>query len=96
MFKLIARLGYTVLVFVEAIIIVRIAVSMFNINTANRIVSWIISTSEIFINPFKGILANEYLRVLGFNLELTSVAALFFYMILAFVTIEIVKAFSSD
>ncbi|MCK9368450.1 hypothetical protein M0R04_00520 [Candidatus Dojkabacteria bacterium] len=96
MFKIIAKIGYTVLVLIEATIISRIVILVLNANTSNKIIGYILSISSQLISPFKGILNSEFLQIGGVSLELTSVVALFFYMILAFIAIEIIKAFSNS
>ena len=96
MFKFIARIGYTVLVLIEAVIISRVVILILNANANNSIIAFILKMSSQFINPFKGVLNSEFLKIGPVNIELTAIIALFFYMIAAFITIEIIKAFSND
>ena len=48
--------------------------------------------TETFIEPFKGIVADEML-IDRFTLELTPIITLLFYAILGFVFVELSKAF---
>lgn len=96
MIKFLARILYTFLSLVQALIIFRIAIIFFNLEKSNEIITWIYSTSNYFVSPFKGILQSETLNIANFTLELTSVVALFVILILGFVIIEIIKAFSID
>lgn len=96
MFKLIARIAYTALVIIEAGIIFRLAVLIFNLNQSNTYILWLMHVTNILVAPFKGVLSSEYLLIGNWSIELVSIVALFFYVILAFITVEIIKAFSTD
>lgn len=96
MIKFVARIAYTVLSIIQALIIFRIMIILFSLNTSNSIISWIYNQSSIFVSPFKGILENEFLTIVNFKLELTSIVALFVYLIIGFVIIEIIKAFTME
>ncbi|MCC7289804.1 hypothetical protein IT417_00940 [bacterium] len=96
MFKLVARLLYVATVSVQALIVLRISLIFFNIPDGGSIVNSILRWSGYFVSPFKGVLDFEVLQINVFRLELVSVVALFFYLIIGYVVIEMVKAFSTD
>lgn len=93
MLKLIFRLAYTIILFIEALIIARIVLILINANTDNLFAGWVNNTSEIFISPFAGIIANNLL-IDNFVLPLTPIIALVFYIIAAFILSELLKSFS--
>ena len=96
MIKFIARIAYTILSIIQALIIFRIAIILLALNTGNSIISWIYNQSNVFVSPFRGILENEFLNIANFKLELTSIVALFVYLIIGFVFVEIIKAFTTE
>jgi hypothetical protein len=95
MLKLIIRLAYFTVIFVEALILTRIVLLIINANTANAFASWVLGTSSIFVQPFEGIIATS-LQINNFTLPLTPLVALLFYIILAFVLSELLKSFSRE
>lgn len=95
MLKLIFRLAYTAILFIEALIITRIVLILINANTDNLFAGWVKNTSEIFISPFAGITANN-LQIDNFALPLTPIIALVFYIIAAFILSELLKSFSRE
>lgn len=95
MFKLLIRLAYTVTLFIEALIMARIILSIIGANLQNIFVSWVMNYSDIFIKPFEGITANS-LQIDRFTLSLTPIIALVFYIIGAFILSELLKSFSRE
>lgn len=95
MLKLIFRLLYTAILFIEALIITRIVLILINANTGNLFAGWVKNTSEMFISPFAGITAND-LQIDSFILPLTPIIALLFYIIAAFILSELLKSFSRE
>ena len=95
MLKLIFRLAYTAILFIEALIITRIVLILINANTENLFAGWVKNTSEIFISPFAGITANN-LQIDNFVLPLTPIIALVFFIIAAFILSELLKSFSRE
>jgi phosphotransferase system glucose/maltose/N-acetylglucosamine-specific IIC component len=93
MFSLLFKLLYACDLFVEAAIVMRIVLSILNANLSNTFVSWIYDISSLFITPFEGIVSNS-IKIDSFTFELTPIVALVFYIILAFVLSELIKAFS--
>ncbi len=95
MFRLVARIIYTVLLLIEALVSIRFVLILVNANKNNEIVNLVMKNSEYFIQPFKGIV-DDILIFGSLRFELTSIIALVFYMILAFVAVEMIKAFSNS
>lgn len=95
MLKLIFRLAYTAILFIEALIITRIVLILINANADNLFAGWVKNTSEMFISPFVGITANN-LQIDNFVLPLTPIIALVFYIIAAFILSELLKSFSRE
>lgn len=80
---------------VEAFVITRILLNIFNANFSNAFASWIRSISDIFISPFSGITANG-IQIDNTVISLTPFVALLFYIIAAFILSELLKAFSKE
>ena len=93
MLKLIVRLAYFVVIFVEALVLTRVVLLLINANTDNAFANWVMSTSAIFVDPFEGIVSTS-LQINDFSLPLTPLVALVFYVILAFALSELLKSFS--
>lgn len=93
MFKLLFKIIYSAVVFVEMIVGFRIVLGFLNPDITNTFVSWVYDASSYFITPFKGIVS-EYLTIDKFSIELTPFVALVFYIIVGFAISEIIKAFS--
>jgi uncharacterized protein YggT (Ycf19 family) len=95
MLKLIIRLAYFGVIFIEGLIITRIALLVMNANLENNIANWVFNTSTMFLTPFEGIVTSS-LKINNFTLELTPFVALLFYIIIAFVLSELLKSFSRE
>jgi hypothetical protein len=95
MFRLLARLIYTLLLLVEALVAARFILLLINANTDNSLVAQAMKYSNYLVSPFKGIV-DDTLALGNLQFDLTSIVALVFYMILAFVAMEMIKAFSAD
>ncbi len=95
MFKLLARIAYTILTLIEALVAIRFVLLLIKANPNNELVALVLKYSEYFVKPFYGI-TNDVLNVGGIVFDLTSIIALVFYMVLAFVAIELVRAFSHN
>ena len=95
MLKLIIRLAYFIVIFVEGLIITRIVLIIINANLENNFANWAFNTSTMFVKPFEGIITSS-LQINNFSLELTPFVALFFYIIIAFVLSELLKSFSRE
>jgi hypothetical protein len=95
MLKLIIRLSYFAVIFIEGLIITRIVLLAINANLENNFANWVFNTSTLFVKPFEGIVTSS-LQINNFTLELTPFVALIFYIIIAFVLSELLKSFSRE
>jgi ABC-type multidrug transport system permease subunit len=95
MLKLIIRLAYFVVIFIEALVLTRIVLLVINASTQNAFANWVLNTSSTFVEPFEGIVASS-LQINNFTLPLTPLIALLFYIILGFVFSELLKSFSRE
>jgi len=95
MLKLIIRLSYFAVIFLEGLIITRIVLLAINANPENNFANWVFNTSTLFVKPFEGIVTSS-LQINNFTLELTPFVALIFYIIMAFVLSELLKSFSRE
>ena len=95
MLKLLIRLAYIAIMFIEALVITRIILIIINASTENQFANWVMSISDILIQPFDGIVAST-LQINNFSLPLTPIIALLFYIVAAFVLSELQKAFSRE
>jgi uncharacterized protein YggT (Ycf19 family) len=94
MLRLILKLAYTADTLIEALIIVRILLSIFASSSTHSFVQWVNTMSAIFISPFEGI-APSTLVIDRLEIALTPIIALVFYAIIAFVLSELIKAFNN-
>ena len=95
MLKLIIRLAYFGVIFIEGLIITRIVLLVLNANLENKFANWVFNNSTIYVKPFEGIVTSS-LQINNFTLELTPLVALLFYIIIAFVLSELLKSFSRE
>jgi uncharacterized protein YggT (Ycf19 family) len=95
MLKLITILLYIAVMFVEALVITRIILLLINANTSNPFANWVMSMSDMFVQPFDGIVASS-LQINTITIPLTPIVALLFYIVAAFILSELLKAFSRD
>lgn len=93
MFRLIAKVIYTILLIVETVVSVRLIFTFVQANQSNQIVAFVYRLSDIFVSPFVGIVAQS-VRVGNFIIDTTALLALIVYMVLAFIMIEIIRAFT--
>lgn len=80
---------------VEALILGRIVTDIVKANPDNTIVSWIKTMSDIFIKPFEGITSSA-LQIDRFQIYLTPIIALLFFMIAAFILSELLRTFNRE
>ncbi|MCD4811789.1 YggT family protein [bacterium] len=95
MIKLVLQIAFIVDTLIEALIIVRVLLSIFSANLSNMYVAWVFSASDICISPFTGITADT-LVIDNFQISITPVVALVFFAIVGFVLSELLKAFRHD
>ena len=80
---------------IEALILGRIVTDVVKANADNTIVSWIKNISDIFIKPFEGITSST-LKIDNFEIYITPIIALVFFMIAAFILSELLKSFNRE
>lgn len=78
---------------IETIISIRFVFKLIGASDKNQIVRFVYESSDIVIEPFRGVVTGDW-EVAGFYIDVDALLALAVYMILAFVTIEIIKVFS--
>ncbi|MBN2100409.1 YggT family protein [Candidatus Dojkabacteria bacterium] len=91
-FRILAQIFYTILLIIETLISFRFIFKLFGANPDNDIVRLIYDLSYIFVRPFVGILTGDW-KIGRFYIDIDAVIALIVYMIIAFVVVEIIKAF---
>ena len=93
-FRIIAKVLYVVLVGIETVIALRFVFKLIGSNPSNVVVNAVYSASDIFIDPFTGIVSGDW--SLGrFFVDVPALVALIFYMIIAYVLVEIIRVFSN-
>ncbi|MBI2356855.1 YggT family protein [Candidatus Dojkabacteria bacterium] len=95
MISLILRLFYIFTNLVEALISIRFILLMLNANKHNYLVSTVYKYSEPLVAPFTGVITMN-INLFGLNFDVNSLVALFFFMILGYILISLIKAFSVD
>lgn len=91
--RIIAQILYTIDLLIETIISLRFIFKLFGASEANAIVRWIYEISGAFISPFEGIITANW-HIGSLYIDVNALVALVVYMLVAFVLIEIVKAFT--
>ena len=95
MLEFIIRIAYTAVMLIEALILGRIVTDIVKANADNTIVSWIKNISDIFIKPFEGITSST-LKIDNFEIYITPIIALVFFMIAAFILSELLRSFNRE
>lgn len=93
--KAILRLFYVLTQLVEALIAIRFILLMLGANTSNYLVASVYKYSEPFVQPFKGIVTKDF-DIFGLIFDVNSLVALFFFTILGYILLSLIKAFSVD
>jgi uncharacterized protein YggT (Ycf19 family) len=93
-FRVIAKILYSVLLIIETIISIRFVFMLVGANENNPFVSLVYDVSSIFVDPFQNIFDVNW--SLGrFYIDVDAIVALVIYMLAAFIAIEINKVFST-
>ena len=95
MIKLLLRLTYILITFIEGIIITRIILLIINANPENTFVNWIYNISSFFISPFEGVVTSQ-VAINNFELPVNALIALLFYIISGFIVSELLSSFSKN
>ena len=87
-----------VLVFgiVQSLIVLRLALLLLDAREGNDLVAFILSSSQLFVAPFEGILRTDALASGGSILDLAAIAALVGWTILEAIAIWIVNVFRRE
>lgn len=93
MLSLIFKILYAADLLIEASIVMRMILTLVKANATNTYVKWIYDISTMFVTPFEGIIAKS-IKINNFTFDLTPLMALVFYIVIAFVLSELIKAFS--
>ncbi len=94
MFQVIAKIAYMATLVVQLILSLRFVLKFVNADPKNQFSSWIFENSEPILEPFKGLVQEDYL--LGnFNVELTSLVAIVCLMLIGYILSQMVKTFSN-
>ncbi len=93
MFKLIAKIFYTILLLIESLILIRFILKFIGAPSYNVLAKISYRYSDFFLQPVRGLVGGGF-YLGGYFIDTLALVGLFFYMILAFITIELIKAFS--
>lgn len=93
LFRILAQIGYTFLIILEALLSIRFVLKLFNIPGTALIVHWLYSFTDKVLAPFVGIIPFS-VNVFGFTLELTTLLVLFFISLASYALYEIIKAYT--
>ncbi len=95
MIRLLIKLFYTAITLIEGLIGIRFILNLINANKNNDIVAAVFQYSEPFVKPFYGITSSTF-NMFGIEFDLNSLVALVFFMVIGYIAIELMKAFSRD
>ena len=95
MFRLIAKIIYTVLLFIETVIALRFIFTLIQASRASSFVDVVYAISKYFLDPFSGIGISQNPTIfVGLNFDTFALLGLVIYMIIAFILVEMIRAFS--
>lgn len=94
MFRVIAKILYALLLFVESLIAIRFILKLINATSETSFADFIYRLTDVLISPFKGI-APDSILFQGLTVDTLALVGLLVYMILAFIAVELIKTFSS-
>ena len=94
MFRLIAKIIYTVLLFIETIIAIRFVFTLIQASRSSAFVDMIYSASNFFLDPFAGIGIPNQVIFAGLVFDTFALVGLIIYMVIAFILVEMIRAFS--
>jgi hypothetical protein len=94
MFRLIAKIIYTVLLFIETVIALRFIFTLIQASRSSSFVDMIYNASNYFLNPFAGIGIPSQIILGGLIFDTFALLGLIIYMFIAFILVEMIRAFS--
>jgi uncharacterized protein YggT (Ycf19 family) len=89
------KIVYAIVQLIEGLLAVRFILEFFSANNANSFVSWIYQYSDPFIKPFEGVITYKF-SLFGFPIDINTLVAIFFFAILGYMILGLVKAFRSE
>ncbi len=92
MLKLLAKIAYTVVLLAQLLVSLRFVLKFVSADPKNAFSKWIFENSEPIVEPFKG-LVQEYYKVGGFDIELTSLVAIVCLGLITYALKQMVKTF---
>lgn len=95
MIKFIIKIGYTAVMLIEGLVIIKIILLLINANMTNGIASWINSMAEVFVSPFNGLVTNV-LQINGVQISLLYPTVALIYAVVAFILGEVLKTFNRE
>ncbi|KKR06076.1 MAG: hypothetical protein UT34_C0001G0116 [candidate division WS6 bacterium GW2011_GWF2_39_15] len=95
MLRLFTKLIYSLILLIQALVSIRFVLLLIDASAKNSLVNLVYQYSEYFVRPFRGITQDVFVLA-GVEFDLTSLVALAFFIILGYITYEMVKAFSRE
>lgn len=92
-FLALARILYTCLLIIETVVSIRFVFKLIGASDSNFIVRTVYEISDIFVDPFVGIVTGDW-EFGRFFIDVDALITLVLFMIVAFVVIEIIHAFT--
>jgi len=93
MFRFLAKVFYACLVLIETLVAIRFVFKLIGANAQNTIVSRVYELSSVFVAPFQGIVTGDW-KFGRYFVDVDALVSLVIYMLIAFVTIEIINIFT--
>jgi hypothetical protein len=94
MFRLIAKIFYAILLFIETVIAIRFVFTLLQASRASVFVNWTYNVSDFFLSPFAGFGIPSQVYFGGFIFDTAALLGLVLYMVLGFILVEMIRAFS--
>lgn len=92
--RFLGKLLYTFIVVIQFIVSLRFVFTLIGANPESHIVTVVYELSEKVVGPFHGIVHSP-VKFLSFTVDLDSLIVIFVCMLAGYVTMEIIKIFSS-
>lgn len=94
MFRLIAKILYTVLLLIETVLAIRFVFTILQASKNSIFVNFIYNLSDKFLAPFAGIGVPSQIVFGGFVFDTFALLGLVIYMVIGFILVEMIRAFS--
>ncbi len=93
MFKIAAKIAYMITLLVELLLSLRFVLILVSANRENPFSKWVFDNSSPILEPFKGLVQENY-EIWGFQVEFLSVVAIVCLMLIGYILRQMVKTFS--